>query len=166
MTVNQLETTLRQLAVLMEAVEGKQQGVRDVRDLADRLAPFARLSLREFADFLVKAEAYSRGDLESVFGKPKPARSGRPAKAPANPDRIPEAIARLKSQYDRALDSGVTTDTVNDAVDPLSSFTKPELEQVALGCGFQQKFKKKDDILTALKKWILQRKGSFDRASI
>lgn len=166
MTVNQLDTVLRRLADLMEAAEGRLSGVKDVRDLADRLKPFAGLSLREFADFLVKAEAYSRGDLESVFGKPKPARTGRAAKLPPDPDRVPEAIAQLKTHYDRALDPAVTADSVNAAVDPLKAFTLPELKQIASGCGFQQKFTKKDDILSALKKWVLQRKGSFDRASI
>jgi len=164
MTTATLDTLLRRLADLMEAADGKAAGIKEVRALADRLKPFARLSLAEFGDFLVKAEAFSRGDLESVFGKKKG--SGRPGKSPADPNRVPAAVQRLRTLYERALDPSVTPGAVDAAIGSVEGFTKAELDQVAAGCGFQQKFKTKPAVLNALQKWILDRKGAFARAGV
>jgi hypothetical protein len=164
MTAATLDTLLRRLADLMEAADGKAAGIKDVRALADRLKPFARLSLAEFGEFLVKAEAYSRGDLEAVFGKKTG--SARPGKAPADPNRVPGAVQRLRTLYERALDPSVTPASVDVVINSVETFTKAELEQVAAGCGFQQKFKTKAAMLNALQKWVLDRKGAFARAGV
>jgi len=163
MTVGTLDEFLRRLADVMEAADGKAAGVRDVRALADKLKPFGSLTLAAFADFLVKADAYSRGDLAAVFGKPKPV--ARPTKT-ADPNRVPAAVERLKTLYGRSLDPSVTGDTVRETINGINSFTKLELDQVAAGCGFHQKFKTKAGLLDALQKWILDRKGSFERAHV
>jgi hypothetical protein len=164
MTVATLDTFLRRLADLMEAADGKTTGIKEVRGLAERLKPFAGLSLTEFGDFLVKAEAYSRGDLEAVFGKKKT--STRQPKAPADPNRVPAAVDRLKTLYQRALDASVTPEAVDAGVNQLEAFSKAELDQVVVGCGFRQKFKSKAAALNAIQKWILDRKGTFERAKV
>jgi hypothetical protein len=164
MTVGTLDTFLRRLADVMEAADGKAAGIREVRVLADRLAPFGGLSLAAFGDFLVKAEAYSRGDLAAVFGTKKA--TARQPKAAADPDRVPAAVERLKALYGRALDASFTPDAVRAAVQAIKGFAKPEVDQVAAGCGFHQKFKTKAAVLDALEKWILDRKGTFERAQV
>ena len=133
--------------------------------MADQLRPFAGLSLADFGGFLVKAEAYSRGDLESVFGK-KGKTPARQPKPPADPDRVPAAVGRLKTLYDRALDPSVTPETVEAGVGGLKDFSKAELDEIAAACGFRQKFKSKPAVLAALRKWILDRKGSYERAPV
>ena len=163
MTVTTLDTFLRRLADLIEAVEGKAAGPKEVRALADRLKPFGGLSLTAFGEFLVKAEAYSRGDLEAVFGKKPSARKSKPT---ADSDRVPAAVERLKTLHGRALDPSVTPDSVCAAVREIEGFTKAELDQVAVGCGYHQKFKNKPAVLAALQKWILDRKGTFERAHV
>jgi hypothetical protein len=163
MTVATLDTFLRRLADVMEAADGKAAGIKDVRALADRLRPFGEMSLAAFGEFLVKAEAYSRGDLEAVFGKKPPARKSKPA---ADPNRVPAAVERLKTLHGRALDPSVTPESVRATVLGFQALTKAELDQVASGCGFHQKFKNKPAVLAALQKWILDRKGTFERAHV
>jgi len=72
----------------------------------------------------------------------------------------------LKTLYSRALDPSVTADAVRAAVQGISGFSKPDLDRVAAACGFHQKFKTKAAALDAFGRWILDRKGSYDRAQV
>ena len=162
MTVETLDAVLRRLADLMEAA-GAKGGPGAVRDLADGLAPFAALSLPEFATFLSRAEAYSRGDLEAVFPKTK-GKKGTTAKAIADPNRVANAIASLRTLYERALAPGFSEEAVTALIVGLEKLTLPDLGQITAGCGFEQKFRTKKLALEALRKWILGRRGTFERA--
>jgi hypothetical protein len=165
MNVDALSNFFNRAADLMEAAGAK--GTPDeVREMARTLGVFGELSLKQFAEFLVKAEAFSRGDLESVFPKPKEKKPRTPKtpKAAPDPEKVPNATRTLQTLYERALDPSVTEASVSNAIEPMEDFKLDELKRIAVDCGFKQKFANKKAVLDALRKWILGRKGAFHRA--
>jgi hypothetical protein len=117
------------------------------------------------------------GNARPAYGRPaagalyisariQPRPAARLPKAPADPNRVPAAVQRLRRLYDRALDPWVTPGSVDAAIGSVEGFNKVELDQVVAGCGFRQKFRTKPAVLNALQKWILDRKGAFVRAGV
>jgi hypothetical protein len=67
--------------------------------------------------------------------------------------------------YNRAIDPSVTLDRVEAAVKTLQTLNPlmAKLEELAQKMGIVQKFKKKDDVLKAVRQKILSVKGTWDR---
>ena len=165
MNVASLDILLHRLADLMDAADSAR-GASEIRTLANNLAPFGNLAFSDFSTFLVKAEAFSRGELESVFPKPK-AKPVPKLKAPKeliDPDIVAKTIAQLRTLYDRALDSGFNELHVDETLSRADSLKAPQLKEVVKGCGFHQTFKSKQASIDAIRKWILGRKGTHERA--
>jgi hypothetical protein len=165
--VEQLTAVLERTADLMDAATGKRSEGDQVRALADRLRPFAPQTLSQFGDFLALAAGHATGDLAAYFPKtpaklPK-AKTVQPPKAtPA--ELIAQTVQSFRDLYDRALHPDVTPEVIQQAVTGASKLTKPQLDEVTAGCGFQQKSKTKAAALDALQTWVLDRKGAHDRA--
>ena len=149
----------------METADSNKSA-NEIRSLATNLAPFGDLSFNDFSAFLVNAEAYSRGELQPIFPKPKAKAAPKPKtpKASEDPDIVAKIIVELRTLYDRALDPTFSDLQIDDALKQANSLNPVQLAEVATGCGFYQKFKTKKASIAALRKWILGRKGTHERA--
>jgi len=74
-----------------------------------------------------------------------------------------DAALRVRDLYARATDSAVTREIVEATVQALNPLTKNELIDLAVQIEITQKLKTKSDILKALERKILDRKGAFVR---
>jgi hypothetical protein len=129
--------------------------------ISTRLAPFRDYKLKAFADFLEKAEAYSRGALA-----PK-AKGGGARKGKADPGAVEQACQRVLELYGKAIDPAITLEQIESAVEALQQLDPPKarLDELARQVGYSQKFKAKADVLKAIRQKIVGRKGAFDRPS-
>jgi hypothetical protein len=127
--------------------------------LGSKLTPFRDYKLKAFAEFLEKAEAYSRGALA-----PK-TRSSSAKKPKVDPLEIERSCQRVLELYNKAIDPHVTVDQIEAAFTSLEQYdpTKARLDVLATSVGFSQKFKSKADCIKAIRQKILGRKGAFER---
>jgi hypothetical protein len=127
--------------------------------ISQKLAPFRDQKLRAFADFLEKAEEYSRGAL-APKGKGGGAKKGKP-----DPGAVEKACQRALELYGKAIDPSVTLEQVEAAVQALQETDPPKarLDELARQMGYSQKFKAKADVLKAIRQKIIGRKGAFER---
>jgi hypothetical protein len=127
--------------------------------IGQKLTPFRDYKLRAFADFLEKAEAYSRGALA-----PK-AKGGGARKGKADPAAVEQASRRALELYNKAIDPAVTLEQIESAVRVLQELDPPKarLDELARQMGYTQKFKSKADVLKAIRQKIVSRKGAFER---
>jgi hypothetical protein len=118
-----------------------------------------KCGLNAFADFLEKAEAFSRGELA-----PK-AKGGGPKKGKSDPAAIEQACQRILELYNKAIDASVTVEQIETAVKTLEQLdpTKAKLDELARTIGYTQKFNAKAAVLKAIRQKILGRKGAFER---
>jgi hypothetical protein len=124
-----------------------------------KLVPFREYKLKAFADFLEKAEAYSRGALA-----PK-ASAGAAKKGKADPAAVEEACQRILDLYGKAIDPSVTLEQIESTVQGLQALDPPRarLDELARQMGYSQKFRSKPDVLKAIRQKIVGRKGAFER---
>jgi hypothetical protein len=159
-TVAELQLLLFDLGKLLRAAESAKVA-GELESIAAALQPFREYKLKAFADFLVKAEEYSRGVL---MPKKPPAR----AKAKGgDPGAVDEACQRLLQLYDQAIDPSVSLEQIESAVQALQTLDPPKtrLDDLARKMGFAQKFRSKADVLKAIRQKIVGRKGAFDRVN-
>src|SRR5262249_29884911 len=120
MTVGDLQRYFRGLAEALGAAKAAT-AVKELNDVADRLAPYAALPGSEFVQFLALAWEYkTTGKIPEPGARPGRGRviADGSGKAPPKPDPA-EAIVRLKLLYDRALDPSVTRELVEREVKSL-----------------------------------------------
>src|SRR4051812_6695667 len=108
MNVADLQQHLEDLARLLRS-SGAKSVADDLASTCAGLAPFPGATLKEFAAFLIRSEAFSRGEVPI---------KGKPAKSAAAPSKtVPpdvELLARdVREIYDRAADPSVTIDQIN-----------------------------------------------------
>lgn len=165
MNVADLQQHLRDLAKLLQSAKaGKVPD--ELTAICDGLAPFVGLSLADFADFLRRADAYSRGELPPVPLKPTKRRGsgGRVKKVAIDVDAL---AAEVRALYERATDPTVTTEQIDETLRPLQGLKRAELVTVAEAIGYQvPKSKKVAEIGGEIRKWIETRRGSFQRAGM
>lgn len=162
MKVADLQKYLRALAEAVSAAKGLT--AKDLADVANQLGPFANLSVADFAQFLQLAWEYKTTGKIAEPQYSKGGRGGVVSKAAKGSMSPADAVGRVKALYDRATDPAMTREYVECEVRTLASLTKAQLDSVAAGSGFAQKFKKKDDVLRALVGYVLGRKGAVERA--
>jgi hypothetical protein len=153
MTVADLQKYLRALAEAVAA--GKGSAAKDLADAADRLGPFDKMTVADFAQFLGLALEYrTTGKVTLPTGKtPKTATPKPPAKGTG------ELLGRVRSLHDRALDPSVTREVVEREVKAFEKLTKANLEDVARALEIKKPFKTKPDVITALVGYVMGRKG-------
>jgi hypothetical protein len=157
-TVAELQLLLSDLGKFLRASESaKVAGELDY--ISAKLAPFREYKLKAFADFLEKAEAYSRGALA-----PK-TRGGGAKKGKADPAALEEACQRVLDLYGKAIDPSVTVEQIEATVQSLQALDPPKarLDELARQMGYTQKFRSKPDVLKAIRQKIIGRKGAFER---
>jgi hypothetical protein len=169
MNVADLQRHLTDLRRLLEAAGVKGAVITDLEAIGDGLVPFQHHSLRDFAGFLVRAEAFSRGEVPVT-----PPRSRRTTTAPRPrgkqkaPPPDPAALAQeAKRLYDQATDPAITADMVDTLATRLGELSKAGLMTVAAVLELKvAKSATKDDIVKAIPRWIMDRKGSYQRAGL
>jgi hypothetical protein len=167
MKVADLQQHLADLARLLEA-SGARPVAADLAAIREGLAPFRDLPLKGFADFLVRAEAYSRGEVPIT---PAPggrrAAPSRPAKSKA-PAGDADALGReTHDLYERAADPAVTPEQIDALAARLGALSKDGLAAVAERIGLKgMKAKSKGAIQEAIRQRIIARKGASQRAGL
>jgi hypothetical protein len=157
-TVAELQLLLSDLGKFLRASEAAKVA-GEIEYISARLVPFREYKLKAFADFLEKAEAYSRGALA-----PKE-KGGKARKGKADPAAIEQTCQRTLDLYGRAIDPTVTLEQIEAAVKELQEFDPPKarLDQMAQQMGYSQKFRSKAEVLKAIRQKIIGRKGAFER---
>ena len=157
MTVAELQMLLADLSKFLRASESAKVA-GELEYISARLAPFRDYKLRAFADFLEKAEAYSRGAL-APKGKGGGAKKGK-----ADPAAVEQACQRTMDLYRRAIDPAVTVEQIEAAVQALRELDPPkaQLDELARQMGYTQKFKAKADVIKAIRQKIIGCKGAFE----
>lgn len=158
MTVAELQLLLSDLSKFLRASEATKAS-RELEYISAKLAPFHEYKLTAFADFLEKAEAYSRGELA-----PK-AKGGAAKKSKADPAAIEQICQRILDLYSKAIDPSVSIEQIEAAVESLRTLDPPKarLDELARQMGYSQRFRSKPDVLKAIRQKIIGRKGAFER---
>jgi hypothetical protein len=168
MNVADLRQHLADLSKLLASSAAK--GVAsDLTAISDGLAPFRELPLKEFAAFLVRAEAFSRGEVPiTPVKKPRSGASGSSTKMQAadSPD-VAALVLEVSDLYGRAADPSVTHDAIDSFVKRLSQLNKTGVQAVAQAIELKvPKSKSAKDIISAIHQRIVARKGSTQRAGL
>jgi hypothetical protein len=157
MTVADLQKYLRGLAEALHA--GRSPAAKDLADAADRLNPFAPLTVADFAALINLAWEYrTTGKIPALGPAPKGAKAKAPVVAPS------AALAAVQGLYARALDPAITREVVEREIGALGSLSKAELDAVAAACGYSQTFRSKSEVQKKLVGYVMTRKGSFNRS--
>jgi hypothetical protein len=169
MKVADLQQHLADLRRLLEASGARAGAVAELVSVNNALAPFRDHSLKDFAAFLVRAEAFSRGEVP--VAQPKGRRAGAGAAggsaAKATATDVGALAREIRALYDRAADPTVTAETINHAAGRLGGLDKAGLVEVAEGIDLKgMKSKTKGGILDAIRQRIISRKGGSQRAGL
>jgi hypothetical protein len=157
-TVAELQLLLSDLGKFLRASESAKVA-GELEYISARLAPFREYKLKAFADFLEKAEAFSRGELA-----PKKTGGGG-KKAKADPAALEQACQQILDVYGKAIDPSVTLEQIEATVQSLQALDPPKkrLDELARQMGYSQKFHSKPDVHKAIRQKIIGRKGAFER---
>jgi hypothetical protein len=166
--VADLQQHLADLTRLLES-SGAKVVATDLAAIRDGLAPFRDLPLKEFAGFLARAEAYSRGEVP--VAAPKGARDTRKPAAGAKlkaPTLDANAVCvEIRDLYERAASPAVSAEHIEVACGRAGNLSKPGVLAIAEAVGLKGlKSKTKDAILDAIRQRIFGRKGGTIRAGL
>jgi hypothetical protein len=167
MKVVDLQLHLDELKRLLEAAGTKGAILTDLSAIGGGLAPFRQHSLKEFADFLLRAEEFDRTGVVTV----KPVKGKKPGTKEAKPKEPPPDASSLaqesKRLYEQAIDPAVTVETVDALVARVGKLKKPGLVSVATALELKIGSKMTmPAILEAIRQRILNRKGSWQRTGL
>jgi hypothetical protein len=163
--VSDLQKLLADLEPLLTTCGTKAAAITDLKKVREGLAPFSQLSLKDFAGFLARAEAYSRGEVPV-----KPSRgSGSRPKPGVSPKVDATVLAQqVRALYDRAGHPSTTDEQIDSQTAELGQLSKDGLVIVAEAIGLlgMKNAKKKADIVAKIRQRILARKGTTQRAGM
>jgi HPt (histidine-containing phosphotransfer) domain-containing protein len=156
--IRQLGQYLRSLAgALRESGASKVAGDLEAASVA--LEPFGDRAVKDFAEFLARAQEYERTGIVSVVG------TGRRAKSAAaiDQEKIAAKAQQVQQLIERAIDAEVTFTVIDTEVKKLEkALTKDEAVQLAqeVGAG---KCKNKKEALAEITRMIKDRKLNYER---
>ncbi len=165
MNVADVQQHFAELARLLRAA-GAAKASDELGAVQRCLEPFRSLTVKAFADFLARAEAYSRGEVPLTPSRARGPRAagGTPAGTKADEPTLASAVRAL---YDQATSPSVTAEQVTELGSQLQGLSKDSLVRVAEGIDLKgMKSKSKGAIVQAIQQRILARKGSFQRAGL
>jgi hypothetical protein len=128
MKVSDLQAYLENLGHCLSASGAKQVAI-DLAAVSVGLKPFRDLPLKGFADFLVRAEAYSRGEVP-LAGKPARSAGTRAGRGKVAVD-VDELARSIRDLWDRVADPAVRAEQIEGALRPLPGLNKNALLEVA-----------------------------------
>jgi hypothetical protein len=157
--VDELQLHLSNLAQLLRNAGGKKVG-DELAELCQRLQPYRDRPLKGLMELLDKAEEIVR------TGVP-PARTK--SRAPkVDPQLVESTCNRVVALYERATDPSTTREQIESAFADLDklNLTVPQLQEQAKRLNITQKFRAKKDLLHAMKRTVLERRGTFLRVQV
>lgn len=150
MTVAEFRDTLSQLLNLLEKAGARAAVVSDLRAFHAATAGFDAAKLTEFVAFATTGRDGAPA--------PKP-RAPRGAKADSA-----AVAAEVRSLYERAADPDVTEEAIRAACAKLAPLTAKALGELAATIHYYDvKGKKKDDLVAAITRQVLDQKGAATR---
>jgi hypothetical protein len=166
MNVSDLQQHLIDLGRLLDSAGAGKTVPADLSTIARGLTPFRSLTLKEFADFLARADAFSRGEAPAVPLKAG-RNSGRAGKTKKQAVDVDAIAAEVRALDERATDANVSEDDIRTVADKLAPLKKAQLCAVAGAIGFKpQKSLTVPQIREAIINRIIDRRGSFTRAGM
>lgn len=154
MKLAELQSLVRNLAQALKAGAASQKIISDLDAIARGLEPFRDWPLAQFSDFLTKAEEYNRTGIIPLSGKTS-------AKKPTEPIDVSSYVQQIKDLYERSIDPNLTFQQLDAEIAKLEKkLSKEESVELVrlLGRG---SFRLKKEALAEIKRWIHDRKGSF-----
>ena len=131
MNVAALQSFLKSLAVTLEHADGRTVA-KDLELVCQGLEPFKGLRVKDFAEFLVRAEQYTRDPNLLEMGR----RRGRPPAQPLDPEKVRQSALTVRSLEDRASDDSVSMADIRAQLQQLGqSLTGEEAVEVAKEIG-------------------------------
>ena len=163
MKVADLEQYFRDLVKLLHAADGKKTAI-ELSKVVEGLQPFRDHDLVQFANFLARAEGYSRTGIVPVVESKSASRPKARAKPKADFSVLQAEVVSLQNT---ASSPGVTIELIDELVSKLGVATKGDLLPIADAIGLVGlKNKKKPEIINAIVSRIRSIKQSAMRTSI
>jgi hypothetical protein len=166
--VAELQQHLTDLARFLKATGGSKVG-DELAAAAKGLEPFRNATIKEFADFLARAEGYRARD-EVPLTPPQGARTGAKSAGskprPTDPD-VAAVAAETKKLFDCAADPSVTVEQIETLAQRLNELKKPGLLTVAEAIGLKgMGSKNKGPIIESIRQRLLGVKGAAIRSKL
>lgn len=166
MKVADLQQHLMHVRQLLEAAGAGSKITSDIISIGQGLQPFREFGLKEFADFLIRAEAYSRGEVPIAPSKKGKGTPKTTTQAATKPD-VAALAAEAKQLYEQASASSTTLEMIEHLASRISGLDKKGLTEVAMAIDLKiASSTTKPAILQAIRNRIIDRKGSFQRAGL
>lgn len=160
MNVHDLQQFLRSLSQPL-GVSGAKKIAEELDRACAALEPFRSLSVSQFAEFLGKADEYSRTGIVPTTGRPKAAKGGATV---GDSQALASAVEHIRVFYDRVTSPDVTYLTIDTELKQLDKkFKKDELIEIARAMGIQAALKTKRAAVDEIKRCMTERKESFQR---
>lgn len=161
MNVDDLRQFLQSLSQPL-STSGAKTVANDLDRMCAGLEPFRTLTVAQFADFLVNAEAYARTGVVPTTGRGKPA--AKAAAKAGDPQALAAAVEQIRSLYDRVTTPEVTYATIEAEVKRLDkAFGKDAVLEIARGLEITGTLKTKKAALEEIQRRLSERKESFER---
>lgn len=131
MNVAALQSFLKNTATILEQAEGRTIA-KELEQVCQGLEPFKELRVKEFAEFLVRAEQYTRDPNLLLLGRGR----SRRAVQPINAEKVRTAALAIRALEDRATDDSVSlADIKAQLIQVGQPLTKEEAVEVAKEVG-------------------------------
>jgi hypothetical protein len=163
MKVVALQQFVRSLSAPVGALGAAQKILTDLEKIGQALEPFKEFDFERFTTLLVQAEEYSRtGVLPVATGKTRAPREPKAKKTP--PPSVQELAQQIKQLEEKAVSVDVTRESLEEDLSKLGleKLTIPSLRELAKEVGAEANAKKKDDLIRALRRVVLERKESVE----
>lgn len=166
MTVADLRAYFAGLRAALEAA-GAKGVAADLAAVETGLSPFAGLPVRQFADFLARCDAFSRGEVPVAPPKAtkRPATPKAPKAMPADAEAV---LAKVRQLYDRAIQPDMTeariTEELAPLLDPLSKDALVAIAEQFQTPGLNRR--SKATVAEAIRDKITDRRGAYIRSGM
>jgi len=148
------------LVVPLRASGAKEAILTDLEAACRGLDLFKTHGLKDFADFLVRAEEFDRTGKVAVNAKATRIPASRASKPPKM--SVDDALQAIRSLYDRAGSDEVNESIIKAEVGKLGGLSRTDLIAVSQQFGLG-KTGNMEVLIAAIEKKILSRRGSHHR---
>jgi hypothetical protein len=168
MKVADLQQHLADLKKLLSSAGVNKTILGDLEDIHAGLQPFQETSLKDFANFLQRAEQYRAGGEVPI--KPPSGRKRKDPKPVKDKTPAPDATAlarEVRQLYDQAATPAVSLAMIEDAMVRIGGLSKDGLVIVAKAVDLKiSGSATKPKIVDTIRRHLVDRKGSFQRAGL
>jgi len=154
MNVAALQSFLKNLATVMEQAEGRTIA-RELEQVCQGLEPFKELRIKEFAEFLIRAEQYTRDPNLLQMGRTR----SRRAAQPIDGEKVRTTAIAIRSLEERAADGSITLNDIKTQLGQIGEpLTKEEALEVAKEVGVTPTHQTKAAALREIRHRLEERK--------